>query len=136
MNQAYVVCLPTQASSHPLARGRALLGRACQEQFFAPARQPPVSACLYQNTECAALHWLGCMVNALHRNDPPTMTICCSETYRWLYCMHRLSCIIQGLNCISSVACTVLYPVCALFYNVHLPVAAVGVDYAAPGVGK
>lgn len=70
MNQAYVVCLPTQASSHPLAGRRALLGRACQEQFLAPACQPPVSACLYQNTECAALHWLGCMVNALHRDDP------------------------------------------------------------------
>lgn len=81
MNQAHVVCLPSQASSHPLARGRALLGRACQEQFLAPARQPPVSAGLHQNTECAELHWLGCMVNALHRNDQLTMTICCSEAH-------------------------------------------------------
>lgn len=72
MNQAHVVCLPSQASSYPLARGRALLGRACQEQFLAPAGQPPVSACLHQNTECAALHWLGCMVDTLHRNDQQT----------------------------------------------------------------
>lgn len=113
MNQAHVVCLPSQASSHPLARGRALLGRACQEQFLAPARQPPVSACLHQNTECAALHWLGCMVNALHRNDQ--LTICCSEAYRWPICMHRLSRTIRGLNCISSAACTVQYCVYALF---------------------
>lgn len=115
MNQAHVVCLPSQASSHPLARGRALLGRASQEQFLAPARQPPVSACLHQSTECAALHWLGCMVNALHRNYQLTMTICCREAHRWPICMPRLSRTIQGLNSISSAACTVQYCVYALF---------------------
>lgn len=140
INQAHFVCLPSQASSHPLAGGRALLGRACQEQFLAPARQPPVSACLHQNRECAALHWLGCMVNALNRNYEVTITICCSEAYCWPICMHRLSCM-QGLSftvsqlhvLYSSILC-----ICTL-YNVCLPDAfsdPISVDCSAPGVGK
>lgn len=110
MNQAHVVCLPSQASSHPLARGRALLGRACQEQFLAPARQPPVSACLHLYTECAALAWLGCMFNALHSNNDLKINICCSESH-----LHA-----QTVQESQNAACTVQYCKYALLIHVFV----------------
>lgn len=84
INQAPVVCLPSQASSDPIAWGRALLGRACQEQFLASTCQPPVSACLHQKDSAAELCCTARLCTALHC---PAL---CRNTLAWLHgLMHR-----------------------------------------------